>query len=804
MHVATGEWVVVYSPRTTRRALAQLVADRDPSSPVRISPILMHYLQADKRLCSNRPDTESVVISRYDTKSDTSMASDMFGRVPVPIASQVTLTRIASPNDPATTEAIRAFFSVPHVLAPEMIVPVPVDPHDPLQHDDLHLSTMASLPSFRPSFASAITLPDALHVIFYRVELDHDGSERDLDFFVVHPEATRLVTNDANPLNSVVPHQASTYMSRMWPSSAPNHVNGTTTAMLMSIVKPLIHPLASSLALSPSLALIGRRRSGKRGSVADVARKLGMQLMEINCFDVVQPTERQTSERLATILQSALTVHPVILHLRRLAALVEHSNAQGRPDIGLLANALYRDLDALYAASRAKGAHVVVVGSNDGNLPGALASCFAHEVHVDALDKSDREAIVIDNLACVPDLACAAAALTAGATWGDLRDLCGAIECSARMRHDRCQKQNDDDDDSAAEYMALYGCEPSAPVKFAPDTVAISDDELSQALKGMQSRAVTASIPNVRWEDIGGLENVKQAILDTIELPLKHPSLFTAGIRQRSGVLLYGPPGTGKTLVAKAVATECSLSFISVKGPELLNMYVGESEANVRAVFERARDSRPCVLFFDELDALAPNRGQGSDSGGVMDRVVSQLLTEIDGIGKVADVFIIGATNRPDLIDSALLRPGRLDTCIYLGVSEDKAAQLTVVKALTRKFTLHEDVDLEAIVEDLPMTLTGADFYALCSDALLNALKTKISRVEAELSRTDDDDDDRDAVSGRRAIREYLRSCPPEDLRAVVTQDDFRRAASTIAPSLSNEELARYQQLRKQFVEARK
>ncbi|EFN50862.1 hypothetical protein CHLNCDRAFT_28658, partial [Chlorella variabilis] len=179
-------------------------------------------------------------------------------------------------------------------------------------------------------------------------------------------------------------------------------------------------------------------------------------------------------------------------------------------------------------------------------------------------------------------------------------------------------------------------------------------------------------IPSVKWEDVGGLHDIKRAILDTVELPLKHPELFAGGLRRRSGVLLYGPPGTGKTLLAKAVATECSISFLSVKGPELINMYVGESERQIReaSVFARARRARPCVVFFDELDSLAPARGRGSDSGGVMDRVVSQLLAEIDGV-QVGDVFLVGATNRPDLLDPALLRPGRLDKLLYVGIASE-------------------------------------------------------------------------------------------------------------------------------------
>ncbi|CAM9932401.1 unnamed protein product [Ectocarpus sp. 12 AP-2014] len=239
-------------------------------------------------------------------------------------------------------------------------------------------------------------------------------------------------------------------------------------------------------------------------------------------------------------------------------------------------------------------------------------------------------------------------------------------------------------------------------------------------------------IPQVKWDDIGGLGSVKREILDVIELPLKHPEVFGKGVKRRAGILLYGPPGTGKTLLAKAVATECGLPFFSVKGPELLDMYVGESERNVREVFAQARLAAPCVLFFDELDSLAPARGRGGDSGGVMDRVVAQLLAELDGAASAssssggsggggggggggtdsegdddeskvhrhrrqrqdesydgdgggggdtvggATVFVIGATNRPDLLDPSLMRPGRFDRLLYLGVSGDRETQTKV------------------------------------------------------------------------------------------------------------------------------
>merc|ERR1719510_2060430 len=207
------------------------------------------------------------------------------------------------------------------------------------------------------------------------------------------------------------------------------------------------------------------------------------------------------------------------------------------------------------------------------------------------------------------------------------------------------------------------------------------------------------TIPLVSWEDVGGLQEAKKEILDTILVPLKHPELLSSGMK-RSGILMYGPPGVGKTLLAKAVATECSLNFLSVKGPELLNMYIGQSEENVREVFSRARKASPCIIFFDELDALAPNRGKSGDSGGVMDRIVSQLLAELDGVKSGVQstsesiVFVIGATNRPDLIDPALLRPGRFDRLVYLGIPSTRKEKLRILEALTRKFQLDPELDL--------------------------------------------------------------------------------------------------------------
>jgi peroxin-6 len=319
-------------------------------------------------------------------------------------------------------------------------------------------------------------------------------------------------------------------------------------------------------------------------------------------------------------------------------------------------------------------------------------------------------------------------------------------------------------------------------------------------------------IPNVSWDDVGGLASIKSDILDTIQLPLQQPELFAEGLKKRSGILLYGPPGTGKTLLAKAVATSCSLNFFSVKGPELLNMYIGESEANVRRVFQKARDAQPCVIFMDELDSIAPKRGNQGDSGGVMDRIVSQLLAELDGMsgGGGGDVYVLGATNRPDLLDPALLRPGRFDRMLYLSVATTNEAQLGILQALTRKFKLDPDLDLGEIADQCPFNYTGADFYALCSDAMLRAMTRVTTAIDSAidilnqtpLHQRNATSPIGEAVRWPKVITPqwYLSTlATPSQIDVRVSKRDFEEALEKLVPSVSQSEMEHYERVQKEF-----
>ena len=256
------------------------------------------------------------------------------------------------------------------------------------------------------------------------------------------------------------------------------------------------------------------------------------------------------------------------------------------------------------------------------------------------------------------------------------------------------------------------------------DNLMVTKEDFREALKNIEPsamREVYIEVPHVGWDDIGGLEKAKQELIESVEWPLKYPEMFkVVSIKPPRGILLFGPPGTGKTLLAKAVASESEANFISIKGPELLSKYVGESERAIRETFRKAKQAAPTAIFFDEIDSIAPQRSAVSDTH-VSERVVSQILTELDGIEELKDVIIVAATNRPDMVDPALLRPGRFDRLIYIK-PPGKEGREKIFEIHTKGKPLAEDVKISELAE-MTEGYVGADIEGICREAAMLALR---------------------------------------------------------------------------------
>ena len=496
-------------------------------------------------------------------------------------------------------------------------------------------------------------------------------------------------------------------------------------ALIKEMVElPLRHPsLFKAIGVKPprGILLYGPPGTGKTLIARAVANETGAFFFLINGPEIMSKLAGESESNLRKAFEEAEKNSPAIIFIDELDAIApKREKTHGEVERRIVSQLLTL-MDGLKQRS-----HVIVMAAT--NRPNSIDAAlrrfgrFDREVDIGIPDATGRLEILrihTKNMKLADDVDLEKiAAETHGFVGADLAALCS--EAALQQIREKMDLIDLEDDQIDAEVL---------------NSLAVSMENFRWAMgKSSPSalRETVVEVPNVTWDDIGGLKNVKKELQEMIQYPVEHPDKFLKfGMSPSKGVLFYGPPGCGKTLLAKAIANECQANFISIKGPELLTMWFGESEANVRDVFDKARAAAPCVLFFDELDSIAKARGSGlSDAGGAADRVINQILTEMDGMNQKKNVFIIGATNRPDIIDPAILRPGRLDQLIYIPLP-DEASRVQIFKANLRKSPIAKEVDL-AYLAKMTNGFSGADITEICQRACKLAIR---EAIEAEMKR---------------------------------------------------------------------
>jgi len=501
-------------------------------------------------------------------------------------------------------------------------------------------------------------------------------------------------------------------------------------ALIREMVElPLRHPqLFKNLGIKPprGVLLYGPPGSGKTLIGRAVANETGANFYIINGPEIMSKMAGESESNLRKMFQQAEENAPSIIFMDEIDSIAPKREKTN----GEVEKRIVSQLLTLMDGINSRAQVIVIACTNRPNsIDPALRRFgrFDREVDIGVPDETGRLQILSIHTRKMKldedvDLE-KVAKLTHGYVGADLAQCCN--EAALQCIRDKMDIIDFEDDSIDAEVMA---------------SMAVTQRNFDFAIeKGNPSalREMKVEIPNVTWADIGGLEKVKQELKETIQYPLDYPEKFEKfGLPPSKGVLFYGPPGCGKTLLAKAVANECQANFISIKGPELLTMWFGESEANVREVFDKARSSAPCVLFFDEIDSIASARGGGGgDAGGAGDRVINQILTEMDGVGARKQVYIVGATNRPDILDPAITRPGRLDQLVYIPLP-DQPARISIINATLRKAPVSPLVDRNMLAEKTN-GFSGADLTEICSRAARFAVKDAIAAEEAERQKMD-------------------------------------------------------------------
>jgi transitional endoplasmic reticulum ATPase len=540
---------------------------------------------------------------------------------------------------------------------------------------------------------------------------------------------------------------------------------------------PLRHPaLFKNLGIKPprGVLLYGPPGSGKTLLARAIANETGAFFFLINGPEIMSKMAGEAEGNLRKAFEEAEKNAPAIIFIDEIDSIApKRDKVQGEVERRIVSQLL-----TLMDGLKSRGQVIVIGATNRPNsIDGALRRFgrFDRELDIGVPDETGRMEVLrihTRNMKLDENVDLAKVAKdTHGFVGADLAQLCteAGLQC-------------------IREKMDIIDIEDEKIDAAVLDSMAVTNEHFKHALgttNPSSLRETVVEVPNVSWEDIGGLEEVKKSLQEMILYPLEHPDKYLKfGMNPSRGVLFYGPPGCGKTLLAKAIATECSANFISVKGPELLTMWFGESEANVREVFDKARQSAPCVLFFDELDSIGISRGRGSGGGGeAADRVINQLLTEMDGIGIKKNVFVVGATNRPDILDEALLRPGRLDQLVYIPLP-DKKSRIAILKAIFRKTPMDPKIPLD-FVGDLTDGFSGADLKELANQISKCAIKEAIEAEEHKKAlRKERPDEDIEMM---------------EDTVPMISKRHFEWGLANCRKSVTDLDLSKYDDFKRKF-----